>query len=95
MKVAVTVQGLKNNAWKNIVDNKVETEILLCDLGDPECWAFVLVYEDTVKYSRYQVSVSLPDTDNPGKEYVGDVEFRVSPNNNSKEEKRKKARIVE
>jgi hypothetical protein len=51
--------------------------LLLQSNPNKSCWGFVLAYEDTIKYSYYHIKFSLPLENNPAREYIGDVAFRV------------------
>lgn len=81
LKLDISVFG-KNDQLSDetfpIETNKVVTEDLLCSTGSQSCWGFVVAFEDTISYPYYYVNVSLPDTDNPAKQYVGDVVFQFS-----------------
>eukprot|EP01095_Lingulamoeba_sp_RSL-Kostka_P008948 TRINITY_DN3054_c0_g4_i1.p1 TRINITY_DN3054_c0_g4~~TRINITY_DN3054_c0_g4_i1.p1 ORF type:complete len:477 (+),score=119.67 TRINITY_DN3054_c0_g4_i1:50-1480(+) len=82
LRINTTIRGSNKNKdineWHVIVNHHISDEVLLCDEGTEACWGFVLSYEDTIKYNYYQVEISLPDDNNPGKQYIGDVGFQYS-----------------
>jgi len=96
---SVSILGRDENTdpWELLVEDEIESEVLLCDEGNDLCWGFVLVYESTIRYPNYMLNVTFPDsyTENQeSKQYIGDVAFEYQWYNLSFIEEQMSLRLI-
>ena len=61
------------------------------------CWGFVLVYEDSIRYTYYKLNVTFPDSAEENqfsKSYIGDVQFKYEWRNEAFTEEELSLRMI-